>query len=506
MTVRKSENGRLNAAGLEGLIFGSEDQDARRFTARLGGLLYLAGGGVLATTMWLPRFDDSNRSILGALAVLAVIVGLLIPKLPWHTWPARAYLVPVTLSFLMIGMGSVAVPGVENPYQSMYMLAFMFIGLTQTPGTALVMAPIAAMTMVVPEWGEDSSSVLVAVLIRAPIWVIVGEAMAQSTTRLKESERSTGRLLEASSSLAQATDEAQAAGLTAQFASELLAADWVIVLTESHSDELVLTVTGRQGTSIPLGTSWTTDELGDQDGGRLITLPSTNRPKLVDDAIEHHPELGSLLQSPLGAGGHRFGLIVIGWRAKRQRLPRAEKRSLRLLSLESARALARLRETRMLEIDAETDPLTGLYNRRSYNKALEQLLPGDVVVLADLDHFKSVNDRFGHATGDEVLVAFAKALSKIARKSDSVARYGGEEFAWILPGAGKNGAEIALKRLQALWLESDPVATFSAGYAIHTAHDVPTTTLARADHALYQAKNNGRNRIELAPAPTQEQL
>jgi diguanylate cyclase (GGDEF)-like protein len=188
------------------------------------------------------------------------------------------------------------------------------------------------------------------------------------------------------------------------------------------------------------------------------------------------------------------------------RLARYERRSLRFLSLESARALARLRETRLLELDAETDPLTGLYNRRSYNRALEQLLPGDVVVLLDLDHFKNVNDRFGHATGDEVLAEFANALKSIARKSDSVARYGGEEFAWILPGAGIRGAQHALERLQELWRGADPLATFSAGYALHTAQDVPTTTLARADHALYQAKNNGRNRVELAPAPTQDQI
>jgi diguanylate cyclase (GGDEF)-like protein len=168
--------------------------------------------------------------------------------------------------------------------------------------------------------------------------------------------------------------------------------------------------------------------------------------------------------------------------------------------------LARVRDTRMLDIDAETDPLTGLHNRRSYNRALEQMLPGDVVVLADLDHFKTVNDRFGHATGDEVLVAFANSLTTIARKSDSVARYGGEEFAWILPGAGRSGAEIALNRLQALWRESDPLATFSAGFAIHTSQDIPTTTLARADHALYQAKSMGRDRIEMAPAPSQGQI
>lgn len=506
MRRNDSDGGRFDGAGLEELIFGGEDQDGRRFTARLGGLLYLAGGAVLAVTMWLPRFDNSNRTILGILAGIAFLVGFLVPKLPWHDWPARAYLVPVTLSFLMIGAGSVAVPGVENPYQSLYVLAFMFIGLTQTPGTALVMAPVAAMTMLVPEWGEDSSSVLVAVLIRAPIWVVVGEGMAQSTTRLKDSERATSKLLEASSALAQAPDEAQAAALTARFATELVGADWALALTESHTEDGVLTVTGRHGTPIPLGTSWATEELNEHDGGRLVTLPHTNRTKLVDDVIEHHPEVGSLLQFPLGAGGHRFGAGIVGWRAKRQRLPRFQRRSLRFLSHESARALARVRETRMLAIDAETDPLTGLYNRRSYNRALEQLLPGDVVVLLDLDHFKSVNDRFGHATGDEVLAAFAQALRSIARKSDSVARYGGEEFAWILPSAGRQGAEIALKRLQALWKGSDPLATFSAGFAIHTAQDVPTTTLARADHALYQAKNNGRNRIELAPAPTQDQI
>jgi diguanylate cyclase (GGDEF)-like protein len=158
-------------------------------------------------------------------------------------------------------------------------------------------------------------------------------------------------------------------------------------------------------------------------------------------------------------------------------------------SLELGGQVVRLAE------EASTDALTGLPNRRMLLRALARLTGNDVVILLDLDHFKRVNDEFGHAAGDDVLRAFGRVLRASVRGRDVVGRFGGEEFLVVItPPAG---AEHLLRRLRALWLEerSRPV-TFSAGLA-HAAGGAEPT-LAQADEALYRAKAGGRDRWEWA--------
>jgi diguanylate cyclase (GGDEF)-like protein len=160
-----------------------------------------------------------------------------------------------------------------------------------------------------------------------------------------------------------------------------------------------------------------------------------------------------------------------------------------------ARALAY--RTSELERVADTDPLTLLENRRRYDRALATMEPGDAVVLLDLDHFKAVNDRHGHQAGDAALCRLAEAMRSVTRSIDCVARYGGEEFAMVLARAGVRGAQDVLTRLRREW-RPDEIATFSAGIAVHRTNEEARATLARADGALYEAKSNGRDRVEVA--------
>ncbi len=120
------------------------------------------------------------------------------------------------------------------------------------------------------------------------------------------------------------------------------------------------------------------------------------------------------------------------------------------------------------------------------------------MVLVDLDHFKRVNDDYGHAIGDETLQAFAACMKDVARDADCVARYGGEEFAMVIAEAGVTGAEAVLDRLRQRWTATDPKTTFSAGIAVHEARSSPALTLGRADEALYRAKGDGRDRYQVA--------
>jgi diguanylate cyclase (GGDEF)-like protein len=148
------------------------------------------------------------------------------------------------------------------------------------------------------------------------------------------------------------------------------------------------------------------------------------------------------------------------------------------------------RNERLAE-SASTDKLTGLPNRRMLDRALGRLAADDTVIMLDLDHFKQVNDTWGHAAGDEVLRAFGRVLRGTVRGRDTVGRFGGEEFLIILGPSG-GAADVFLQRLQAEWLAERPFpVTFSAGIVLSAGH--PDETVSLADQALYQAKAAGRN-------------
>jgi two-component system, cell cycle response regulator len=176
------------------------------------------------------------------------------------------------------------------------------------------------------------------------------------------------------------------------------------------------------------------------------------------------------------------------------------------------------RELRMrlhfAEEHATTDALTGLMNRRAFEGRLVEGVANTsrhreplTLVMLDLDHFKKVNDTFGHAGGDRVLLYFARALRRAIRAGDQAFRYGGEEFALLLPKCEVDGALRVVERLQrdmrdrpvSLVEGKSEVVRFSAGVA--SAHDRNAFRLedlvARADAALYKAKSGGRDRIEI---------
>lgn len=158
-----------------------------------------------------------------------------------------------------------------------------------------------------------------------------------------------------------------------------------------------------------------------------------------------------------------------------------------------------------------TDDLTGLPNRRAFLRRLQDEVGrvqryGNPLSLAliDLDGFKAVNDKLGHAAGDEVLRVVAAEILSIFRHHDLVARYGGEEFAVLLPNTHIEGALRALRKVQKRAQETNfqydgstiPLPTFSAGLTLYRPGESPEAIIQRADHALYRAKRLGRNRIE----------
>jgi len=178
------------------------------------------------------------------------------------------------------------------------------------------------------------------------------------------------------------------------------------------------------------------------------------------------------------------------------------------LALVNERLAARLREL------AQTDELTGALSRRALRERAPELIArqqagGKLVatLMLDIDHFKGVNDRHGHAAGDAVLRRAAQLLASHLRSDSVVTRYGGEEFAVLVPVTGLDDARAVAERLRRAF-EADEVdfegasiaVTISVGLAMMAGTEVLDDALRRADAALYRAKHGGRNRVDVALA------
>lgn len=207
-------------------------------------------------------------------------------------------------------------------------------------------------------------------------------------------------------------------------------------------------------------------------------------------------------------GNEAFGLQLgaVDYIIKPVNAPIVRARIRNHLALQRARAELAIKNEELEQLSIR-DKLTGLYNRRKLDESLEQEItragrydrPLSVIML-DLDHFKAVNDTHGHPAGDAVLIETASRLQAALRTSDILGRWGGEEFLIFCPETGLPAAVGLAARLQNDFAANEfPAAgclTASFGVAAHRAGDRPEDLLARADAALYCAKNNGRNRVE----------
>jgi diguanylate cyclase (GGDEF)-like protein len=165
---------------------------------------------------------------------------------------------------------------------------------------------------------------------------------------------------------------------------------------------------------------------------------------------------------------------------------------------------------------AQKDPLTGICNRAALDEALQRELSHSkrhgtscALIVLDIDHFKSINDRYGHIIGDCALKAIASMAAAQKRDGDTLFRYGGEEFVILMRDTGLEGASLLAERIRR-YIEDHPCIcsgaeldiTVSLGLSVMHQHDTPVSLFSRADQALYHAKKNGRNQVCAAAMET----
>lgn len=269
---------------------------------------------------------------------------------------------------------------------------------------------------------------------------------------------------------------------------------------------------GPSGSSRPPGrfavhTTPSTRGIAEQEARALLGVPDGAALFVIEDADPIDSEVGpSPISREIVLDGQRLGTLIIApAEGKRMDVDHFEVVARELAS--PLRLTLLLEETERL---ATIDPLTGVMNRRAFEAALtieiaraSRLGYSVALVVADIDHFKVINDRHGHGTGDKVLCAVAKSLKYGVRNVDIVARWGGEEFLVALCGTTPEGALIAAERLRKSLEALEPTPSdglnvvVSASFGVAMLTDTFAETFERADSALYRAKESGRNRVEM---------
>ena len=281
----------------------------------------------------------------------------------------------------------------------------------------------------------------------------------------------------------------------------------VVVLNRNNSADRLEATTElppESGLAERLATAQPRDCLAVRSARRHDEEPGAE--PLISCDLCHHLD-GRTSCNPLLVGGEVIGSVLLAHGD-----PLSDEHRLRVKDsvTQAAPVLANLRNLAIAQLRAATDSLTGLPNARAVQDTLRLLVAQASrmlwplgAVLLDLDHFKDINDTFGHGLGDEVLAAVGVALQSTVRESDFVGRYGGEEFIMLLPDADRETTLQVAERVRTAIadinvLERDLAVTASFGVAVFPEDAPDAARLVRnADRALYRAKANGRNRVEM---------
>jgi diguanylate cyclase (GGDEF)-like protein len=410
----------------------------------------------------------ANRWAPVAAGGAAMVMGIaVIPFLPWARWPYRCVVAAVLTGLTLNAIDRSFAP-TRGIFGATVMTVFIGVGFVSTrKQMAMLSAPMLT-AIFVPYFVNPNSGVSVgAVLFIAGGSLLCGFATAYFSERLLHSEQLAADRLKVLEEIVEAglvlnrSEEDGVANTVVDIARRLLSVDRVALLVRD-GEELVFT--NQSGwSSFPTTTRIPASDWGQFPGAipvqgptgiaALLVVPDNQRVGLDDDLV------GALV-TQIGVAIHR------------------------------ETSLAYLRDAALL------DPLTGVGNRRQADSLFESLQPGDAVVILDLDHFKDLNDRLGHTTGDAALRDFGRLLAEEIRASDQVARLGGEEFLVVLRNAGEEQVVAVCDRLHKRW-DGRYGVTFSAGVAWFVPGESHEQTFAVADGALYRAKNGGRNRTEL---------
>ena len=473
----------------------------------MAGLLALLGVASGAPTAGRP-------TAIVLLALLDLVLAGAIIAVPWHRLPTRVLLAILGCGYVAIGLFDLA-GAFPTPY--LYPLFFIilavWLGLSQPPRTAIWLAPVTAAAYVLPllQPGHDGQAVA-SVITAVVTFVLVSEVIARALAQLEQARAEASHRADLLGHVVRATRQLSTLDRDALMATLV---DSVMAMGFDAAAFNVLdhdarTFRARRSRNLPEDFVC---EAHPADQGITGMVLRGGRAQVIEryaDDPRAFPALARAgFQVVAGAPivvGRRIAAVMVAAARRPIQVSPQDLEALELLAQQAAAELVNVirfelqgQEKQMLREAAMRDHLTGLGNRLLVTEILGALRPDDGLLLADLDHFKAVNDSDGHAGGDAVLVALARFLERTLRSEDLAARYGGEEFLLVLPQVGAAALSVAERLVQA-WAATHPRTTISIGAAVHCAGRTALETMHAADVALYTAKRQGRNRARAESA------
>ena len=457
-------------------------------------------GGVAAVLLALTFFGlepdrvdiDNLRILAGGLALGALLIWFI----PWRRWSIRVPLVllPLWLAVIIVGDRFTDLsldPNAAALYTGVFFLMFGWVGVAQPRGTTLLVAPLATAALLIALTDNGDAIPWEVALVTIPGGVLLGETIAWAMTGMHVVRRLEKSRVDDLEALASSVAVLRHGRTTLEEAADLLGR---LANDIFHGGSVTTVLRRRDGGLVPATLGASGDRPG-RDTADLVTDAIANADvRLVVDG--RGDDTVRLLVIPLVGATEIGGAVVV-------RQPYATSDSdpftlhmARLFSTQAGSALEQIQVIESLSEDLRRDELTGLGNRRHALALLDSLMPGDAVVLVDLDQFKQVNDTDGHQAGDHLLRQLSEHLRSSVRDSDTVARLGGDEFVLVARSVEEDALHAA-SRLLERWRQREPRATFSAGVAVHDPDELPAITLEHADAALYQAKSAGRNQVRV---------
>lgn len=473
---------------------------AQVFAARIAAVFLFLSGPLVVALAFLRNEPEADRQLLYAIGATTSLLGVVCWFLPWGRWPKNALWSIVLAALAVKTAGNIGTGGDPYTYSIHYIVLYMWIGAAMSRRVLLLSLPLAAVSyaLPVPLLGLPLSALKSAILA-LPASLFAGWVANLLVTRAAQAERESTARAERMASLVEVTfalvachKEQELAHLAALAASDLYGSP--------RCRLLLLDAQGRLSQAAHLSWPESAGAFDARTGDLLVEAVRAPRRDLRDPtwlaSLAAAAGQRAIEAIPLRGTHEGLGVLVLGFDAPSPAPDRFTVYAGRMLATQAALGFERIWLEETLRRESLSDPLTRLGNRRKAMTALEGLEPDGGVALIDLDHFKRVNDTYGHAAGDRVLRSLADFLCTSLRPPDEVFRLGGEEFLVLLPGVGEAAGDV-MRRVQERWRAQGRVTTFSAGVALHRPGESPDEILARADAALYTAKRAGRDRVVL---------
>ncbi|HEX5924350.1 MAG TPA: sensor domain-containing diguanylate cyclase [Baekduia sp.] len=446
---------------------------------------------------------DSNVRVgeFAAAFGLACMVPVAVAFLPWASLPRSARLAPTALFFIALALLRDSVGGASAGVGIVALLPICWLALHGSRrelvlGLAAI-AALWALPVLLIGGTEYPPSQLRAAVMYVAVASVIGLTVQGLVAALEAQATNVARVAAAARSVLSADD---ARSEICSAACHVSGGSFAFLFEPTGDGRLCSTAMAGL-TVAPMAMHMDSELSG--TGTAFVSRRSTfvkdagGHPTIDRAMWEAHGRPASMLFEPVIRGEDTVGVLVVGWTRPVADVRMGGPALIGLLATEAASAIAHTDLVGRLGELAATDALTGLANRRTWNRELARALHRSprrdgCVAMLDLDHFKRFNDQHGHLAGDRQLSACAVAWQAQLRPGDILARLGGEEFAVLLSGCTLAGATAVIERLRGA---TPGGQTCSAGLVARRDGEPADELMARADRALYAAKHAGRNQL-----------